>query len=186
MSSFSIVDAGGTAVKRFNSGLSINSENSTVDNELPQMGVKDTKLDDKFRTSNEQGDGSLVGVTYQIINRSGRPIISKNTGIENNGVIATIKTVKQGNSFVATSDTDLLPMGSYEIREIDPSTGYLNGNFVQRFNINESNMNKGGIMDLNGPGRENPIMRGSVEITKAYFYLKKSAPQGAGDLYNVE
>ena len=186
MSSFSIVDAGGTAVKRFNSGLSINSENSTVDNDLPQMGVKVTKLDDNFRTSTEQGDGSLVGVTYQIINRSGRPIISKNTGIENNGVIATIKTVKQGNSFVATSDNDLLPMGSYEIREIDPSTGYLNGNFVQRFNINESNMNKGGIMDLNGPGRENPIMRGSVEITKADFDWKKSAPQGDADLSNVE
>ena len=186
MSSFSIVDAGGTAVKRFNSGLSINSENSTVDNDLPQMGVKVTKLDDNFRTSTEQGDGSLVGVTYQIINRSGRPIISKNTGIENNGVIATIKTVKQGNSFVATSDTDLLPMGSYEIREIDPSTGYLNGNFVQRFNINESNMNKGGIMDLNGPGRENPIMRGSVEITKADFDWKKSSPQGDADLSNVE
>ena len=186
MSSFSIVDNGGTAVKRFNSGLSINSENSTVDNDLPQMGVKVTKLDDNFRTSTEQGDGSLVGVTYQIINRSGRPIISKNTGIENNGVIATIKTVKQGNSFVATSDNDLLPMGSYEIREIDPSTGYLNGNFVQRFNINESNMNKGGIMDLNGPGRENPIMRGSVEITKADFDWKKSAPQGDADLSNVE
>ena len=186
MSSFSIVDAGGTAVKRFNSGLPINSENSTVDNDLPQMGVKVTKLDDNFRTSTEQGDGSLVGVTYQIINRSGRPIISKNTGIENNGVIATIKTVKQGNSFVATSDNDLLPMGSYEIREIDPSTGYLNGNFVQRFNINESNMNKGGIMDLNGPGRENPIMRGSVEITKADFDWKKSSPQGDADLTNVE
>ena len=186
MSSFSVVDAGGTAVKRFNSGLPINSENSTVDNDLPQMGVKVTKLDDNFRTSTEQGDGSLVGVTYQIINRSGRPIISKNTGIENNGVIATIKTVKQGNSFVATSDTDLLPMGSYEIREIDPSTGYLNGNFVQRFNINESNMNKGGIMDLNGPGRENPIMRGSVEITKADFDWKKSSPQGDADLSNVE
>ena len=186
MSSFSIVDAGGTAVKRFNSGLPINSENSTVDNDLPQMGVKVTKLDDNFRTSTEQGDGSLVGVTYQIINRSGRPIISKNTGIENNGVIATIKTVKQGNSFVATSDNDLLPMGSYEIREIDPSTGYLNGNFVQRFNINESNMNKGGIMDLNGPGRENPIMRGSVEITKVDFDWKKSAPQGDADLSNVE
>jgi hypothetical protein len=186
MSSFSIVDAGGTAVKRFNSGLPINSDNSTVDNDLPQMGVKVTKLDDNFRTSTEQGDGSLVGVTYQIINRSGRPIISKNTGIENNGVIATIKTVKQGNSFVATSDTDLLPMGSYEIREIDPSTGYLNGNFVQRFNINESNMNKGGIMDLNGPGRENPIMRGSVEITKADFDWKKSSSQGDADLSNVE
>ena len=186
MSSFSVVDAGGTAVKRFNSGLFINSDNSTVDNDLPQMGVKVTKLDDNFRTSTEQGDGSLVGVTYQIINRSGRPIISKNTGIENNGVIATIKTVKQGNSFVATSDTDLLPMGSYEIREIDPSTGYLNGNFVQRFNINESNMNKGGIMDLNGPGRENAIMRGSVEITKADFDWKKSSPEGDADLSNVE
>ena len=68
--------------------------------------IKITKVDSENNTTTPQGQATLVGAKYNVINSSG-------------SVVATL-TIGNDN----TAITGHLPLGTYTIKEVSPSTGY--------------------------------------------------------------
>jgi len=82
--------------------------------------IKITKVDSENNTTTPQGQASLIGAKYNVINSSG-------------SVVATL-TIGNDN----TAITGHLPLGTYTIKEISPSTGYYLNNTSYTATVNSS------------------------------------------------
>ena len=82
--------------------------------------IKITKVDSENNSTTPQGQASLIGAKYNVINSSG-------------SVVATL-TIGNDN----TAITGHLPLGTYTIREISPSTGYYINNTSYTATVNSS------------------------------------------------
>ena len=97
-------------------------------------GVKTTKLDGYYQSATAQGDGTMQGATFAIKNASENPVVVGGVTYEPGKDVATITSGADG---VAQTASDLLPYGTYELRETVPSEGYLLSDEVWRFEIRE-------------------------------------------------
>ena len=97
-------------------------------------GVKTTKLDGYYQSATAQGDGTMQGATFAIKNASGNPVVVGGVTYEPGKDVATITSGADG---VAQTASDLLPYGTYELRETVPPEGYLLSDEVWRFEIRE-------------------------------------------------
>ena len=124
-------------------------------------GVKIQKIDKNNNSAEPEGDASLAGAKFDIINKSANPVIMRGSSnvINVNDVVTTIETNSNG---VASLDK-VLPMGTYEIKEKSPSTGYVNNNSWSAMVYVRSNE----TYEVNGPDScpETPIM-GGVSVQK--------------------
>ena len=97
-------------------------------------GVKTTKLDGYYQSATAQGDGTMQGATFAIKNASENPVVVGGVTYEPGKDVATITSGADG---VAQTASDLLPYGTYELRETVPPEGYLLSDEVWRFEIRE-------------------------------------------------
>ena len=97
-------------------------------------GVKTTKLDGYSQSATAQGDGTMQGATFAIKNASENPVVVGGVTYEPGKDVATITSGADG---VAQTASDLLPYGTYELRETVPPEGYLLSDEVWRFEIRE-------------------------------------------------
>ncbi|WP_411161287.1 SpaA isopeptide-forming pilin-related protein, partial [Eggerthella lenta] len=98
-------------------------------------GVKTTKLDGYYQSATAQGDGTMQGATFAIKNASENPVVVGGVTYEPGKDVATITSGADG---VAQTASDLLPYGTYELRETVPPEGYLLSDEVWRFEIKEN------------------------------------------------
>ena len=164
----------------------LNNESAKImENSTYFGGVRVIKLDNDFHKSKEQGDASLEGVQYDIINSSiGRVKLGDGRYINVGQKVTTITTKKVGNEYVAETSRYLLPSGTYTVKEVKSSEGYKNGGFEKKFTIKDYSQD-GGYTTL-GVGTENAVQRGNIELTKADFDFKKSESQGDATLEGTE
>lgn len=157
------------------------------ENDVQRGGVKVVKADQDMLVSGPQGDGTLAGVKYEIKNRSRNPIVFAGKTFAPGEVITTITTKfdAASNQYVASLPASALPYGTYEITEIETSTGYHNAHWHQTFEIRtDGEIKKFTSVDTNW--NTNKVMRGGVRVVKADHDLHKSIPQGDADLEKVQ
>lgn len=145
-------------------------------------GVSITKADADWHTSKPQGDATLEGVTYDIVNRSKNAVFMEETSelYEPGEVVLTLTTRwnEATQSYMAETGRKSLPYGTYEIVERTASTGYNNANWSETFTIRQENeMHYFDRTEPNVTGptsdyvfhhkwNENHVMRGGITVGK--------------------
>lgn len=129
-------------------------------------GITVTKADAETHRSEPQGDATLEGVKYQIVNDSIAPVVVNGKKYAKGEVVWTgtskydsaSKTYKVGTGKILT-------YGTYIVSEVEPSEGYLNAKWSQRFSIRTEGQNieyKSQATKWN----ENKVIRGGVAVSK--------------------
>ncbi len=140
-------------------------------------GVKIAKVDAEVGTS-EQGDATLEGAEFAIINASGENAFVSGKSYANGETVMTITTSWDGSAYVAQTASDALPLGTYEIVEVSAPEGYL----ISQESITVNIESDGQVVDLTSTPIEDEVVRGGVQVTKADAELKTSeALGGNGD-----
>ncbi len=141
-------------------------EEITVDDEIKRGGVEIYKYDNE--TTTKQGDASLQGAEFAIINDSKHAVYVDTDGdgtMEKYAVGDTITTIITDEYGYASTSSDLLPYGSYIIKETTAPTGYLGTGVTERsFTIREDGM----IVDMTDTSKSirNNVKRGGITIYK--------------------
>lgn len=157
----------------------------SYENKIIKGGITITKADYDTHRSEPQGDATLEGVEYQIINNSIAPVVVNGTKYAKGEVVWTgqskydsaTKTYK-----VATGS--ILPYGTYKVVETKPSEGYLNAKWSQDFTIRIQDENHE-YQSQASNWNENKVVRGGVAIskvdreTKQYISLGEAHLDGA-------
>lgn len=143
-------------------------------------GVSVQKWDNELEGNKPQGDGTLAGATFEIMNRSAKAVTVGGKSYAPGEVVYTMKTDETGT---ASTANDLLPYGKYEVRESENGQpeGYLHKGALSRiFEIREN----GKIVSLNASGTaiKNDVIRGGVRIEKWDAEIDGNKPQGGGTL----
>ena len=102
-------------------------------------GVSVTKADADWHTSNAQGDATLKGTKYDIVNKSANAVTVNHKSYQPGEVVMTISTKwnEETQSWVAATAKDALPYGTYQIVESAAPDGYLNADWTQTFTIRQ-------------------------------------------------
>ena len=159
--------------EKFAAPINQGGSEQKLNNDYKRANVCVYKFDQDFNASRPQGDGTLAGVTYRIT-RKGASDGFPAEGIEittawdssRNAYVAKTKDEKHGESTGGP-----LVYGSYVIEEVDPSTGYANGNFHEEFTFGENgDISKNGdwmeFNDVKDKASRNAIHRGGVKFPK--------------------
>ncbi len=125
-------------------------------------GVRLQKRDYETTFNLPQGNATLGGAVFEIINISANPVLVEGTLYNPGQVVKTVTTGLDGSVTVAA---DVLPYGSYRVNELTAPNGYLQEGITSRtFDIREN----GVIVDLTGVNTSilNQIKRGDLELIK--------------------
>lgn len=136
------------------------------ENLIMKGGITITKADVETHRSEPQGDATLEGVKYQIVNKSLAHVRVNGQKFEKDEVVWTgvTKYDSSTNTYkVATGQ--ILPYGTYEVTEIEPSEGYLNAKWSQTFTIRSDGEHHEYNSQAN-KWNENKVVRGGVAISK--------------------
>ncbi len=143
-------------------------------------GVSVQKLDKDWMTNDPEGDATLAGAKFAITNQSQHSVVVDAKTLEVGAVVKTIETDDKG--YAATGNRDL-PYGTYEIHEVDPSTGYLlNKEWSEKFEIRKD----GEMVDLTPKTVPEPVIRGGVKMQKMDKELHKAEALGGASLAGIE
>lgn len=84
-----------------------------AENEVVRGGIDIEKQDSQMGTT-PQGNSSFAGIDFEIINRSANPVVVGGQTYAVGDVVMTITTDESGH---ASTGNDVLPYGTYEVRE---------------------------------------------------------------------
>ena len=146
-------------------------------------GVKIAKVDAQAGAA-AQGDASLEGAEFAIVNASGTSSFVNGHSYADGETVMTISTSWDGSGYTAQTASDALPCGSYRIVEVFAPEGYLPWDGGLEFTIEDD----GQVVDLSGDPVQDDVIRGGVQVTKADAELGKSeaiggnghTPEGVG------
>ena len=129
-----------------------------------------------------QGDASLAGARFDIVNASGKSAL---VGERSYGDGEVVKTIEAGwdaaaSAYVAATGSGDLPCGSYKVVESQAPEGYLASDWSKTVNIKGN----GEVVDLTGSPCEDDVARGGVQVTKSDRELGKSEALG-GDSHGA-
>lgn len=136
-------------------------------------GVKISKVDAEAGSS-EQGDASLEGAEFAIVNASGMNSFVGGHSYADGETVMTISTTWDGSAYTAQTAGDALPCGSYRIVETSAPEGYLAWDGTLEFAIESD----GQVVDLTGDPVSDDVIRGGVQVVKADAELGKSEAVG--------
>ena len=138
------------------------AEDTVIKNNVIRGGVRIEKWDNEIDEHRAQGGATLEGAVFEIVNRSADSVLVLGVWCEPGDVVYVYPTDSTGS---ALTPNDLLPYGTYEVREIEPPTGYLATGVLSRtFTIRE----QGKIVELDTSEtaiKNNPI-RGDLRGVK--------------------
>lgn len=158
-------------------------------------GVKIAKVDAETGDT-PQGDASLAGIRFAIVNESANPVAVEGGTYANGQVVKVIETDASG---AAATAADCLPYGSYSVHEVVSGAagdgtalangGYLLGGGVTIDGVKMSSEKKafdvkenGKVVDLTADQFANQVGRGGVSFHKLDRETNQPYPLGAGDL----
>ena len=136
-------------------------ENSII-NDVIRGGVKLYKYDADSGEHQGQGEATVSGAKFEIVNKNGASVVVNGVSYDSGEVVYTGYTDTNG---LFETAADLLPYGHYEVRESTPPSGYTsNGTTSQEFDILED----GVIVDMTSfnDSISNRIVRGDFELRK--------------------
>src|SRR5699024_10990549 len=96
-------------------------EVTDVEEEVQRGGLTIQKLDSETGTT-PQGDASLEGISFEIVNNSTNPVVVNGNTAAPGQVVMTITTNSSG---VATTGESALPYGEYTVREVSTNDSML-------------------------------------------------------------
>ena len=136
-------------------------------------GVRISKVDAEAGSS-EQGDASLEGAEFAIVNASGSELLRGRHSYADGETVMTISTTWDGSAYTVQTAGDALPCGSYRIVETSAPEGYLAWDGTLEFAIESD----GQVVDLTGDPVSDDVIRGGVQVVKADAELGKSEAVG--------
>lgn len=164
-----IVERNGVATAVPKQGWSqANARNAVgaFENRIIKGGITVAKADAETHRGEPQGDATLEGVKYQIVNDSKGHVVVNGKLYKKGEVVWTGVTKYDSDSkLYKVSTGKILPYGTYKVIEVEPSTGYLNARWSQSFTIRSDGETHDYIsQDTNW--NENAPVRGGVAISK--------------------
>ena len=135
--------------------------------EVQRGGLTVQKLDSQTGTT-PQGDASLEGIQFEIVNQSTNPVVVNGITAAPGRVAMTITTDSSG---VATTGENALPYGEYTVREVSTNDSMLQ-TFTEEISVTISE--DGPMLEYEA---ENDVVRGGIDISKEDSEMG-STPQG--------
>ncbi|MCL2878351.1 MAG: SpaA isopeptide-forming pilin-related protein, partial [Acidobacteria bacterium] len=149
-------------IRENNVVVNMKSSDTVIKNDVIRGGVMVEKWDNEIDEHRAQGGATLEGAVFEIVNRSADSVLVEGVLYNVGEVVYTFSTDETGT---ATTPIDLLPYGTYQVREIAPPTGYLATGVLSRtFVIREH----GVIVELNASDTaiKNDPIRGDIKGVK--------------------
>ncbi len=150
-------------IKKTETAVSLTGGNIySMSDKVSRGGVKVQKRDIQLDSLLPQGEATLEGAKFDIINMNPNAVVVDGKSCEPGKVAKTIITDKDGN---AGTTADCLPYGDYKISESSAPEGYLNKGILEReFSIRE----EGVLVSLTDKESSiiNLVKRGDLEFVK--------------------
>ena len=143
--------------------------------EVQRGGLTIQKLDSETGTT-PQGDASLEGIQFEIVNQSTNPVVVNGTTAIPGQVAMTITTDSSG---VASTGENALPYGEYTVREVSTNDSMLQ-TFTEEIPVTISE--DGQVLTYEA---ENEVVRGGIDITKEDSQTG-STPQGNASFAGID
>ncbi|MDL2238190.1 VaFE repeat-containing surface-anchored protein [Christensenellaceae bacterium OttesenSCG-928-K19] len=102
--------------------VNLKASEKAIRNDIIRGGVRVLKFDNEIDENRAQGGATLEGAVFEVINRSADSVLVAKKLYAPGEVVHTMTTDADG---MAETSADLLPYGTYELREISPPDGYL-------------------------------------------------------------
>lgn len=146
--------------------------------------IRVEKLDKELMSNKTQGDATLEGITFAVVNLNTQAVKTSLGVCEPSQICARITTTNKDGHFIAqTSDQDL-PFGHYRIYEESSNDSYLNDGFEAEFDITH-NKELVSLTDTNSCAQDS-VVRGGIKLGKIDKELNVHSPQGAATLEGAE
>ena len=142
-------------------------EVTDLEEDVQRGGLTIQKLDSETGTT-PQGDASLEGISFEIVNNSTNPVVVNGNTAAPGQVAMTITTNSAG---VATTGENSLPYGEYTVREVSTNDSMLK-TFDEEISVT---IDSDGVM-LEYEA-ENEVVRGGIDISKEDSQMG-TTPQG--------
>lgn len=157
------------------------SGNALVAKNVPILGgFEFQKYNKESGKAEAVGDATLGGGVYEIVNRSAHDVVVAGNRVAPGNVCFTFTTDANGHY---KSAADLLPYGSYTIREKTAPLGFtLNGKLTEDFQIRSH----GAFVDLTKGAIANELIRGDLELVKKDAQTEDGSSQGDAELEGIE
>ncbi len=138
-------------------------------------GLKVAK-EDSQAGAEPQGDATLSGAKYNIVNSSGKYALVDGHYYASGEVVKTITGRWDGDSgaYVAKTSASALPCGTYTVVESQAPEGYLVSDWSAKAEIGSD----GQIVDLTDSPCDDDVIRGGVQVTKSDIELQASEALG--------
>ncbi len=101
--------------------VDLNNDATAIKNQVIRGGVQLGKWDNELNTQNPQGEATLEGTEFAIVNESSYSVIVNGKTYKKGEVVATLVADKNG---IVKSAKDLLPYGKYSYKETKTPTGW--------------------------------------------------------------
>lgn len=123
-----------------------------------------------------QGDATLDGAKYDIVNASGQYAFVDGRYYASGEVVKTItgQWDDDASAYVAKTSTSALPCGTYTVVESQAPEGYLVSDWFVKAEIKSD----GQMVDLTGNPCSDDVVRGGVQVTKSDIELQDSEALG--------
>ena len=146
--------------------------------------IRVEKLDKELMSNKTQGDATLEGITFAVVNLNPQAVKTSLGVCEPQQVCARITTTNKDGHFIAqTSDQDL-PFGHYRIYEESSNDSYLNDGFEAEFDITHDK-ELVSLTDANSCAKDS-VVRGGIKLGKIDKELNVHSPQGSATLEGAE
>ena len=138
-------------------------------------GLKVAK-EDSQAGAEPQGDATLDGAKYDIVNASGQYAFVDGRYYASGEVVKTItgQWNDDASAYVAKTSTSALPCGTYAVVESQAPEGYLVSDWFVKAEIKSD----GQMVDLTGNPCSDDVVRGGVQVTKSDIELQDSEALG--------
>ena len=143
--------------------------------DVQRGGLTIQKLDSQTGTT-PQGDASLEGISFEIVNDSQNPVVVNGNTAAPGQVAMTITTNAAG---VATTGESALPYGEYTVREVSTNDSMLQ-TFTEEISVTIDS--DGEMLEYEA---ENEVVRGGIDISKEDSQTG-STPQGNASFAGID
>lgn len=146
-----------------------------LEEDVQRGGLTIQKKDSQTGTT-PQGDASLAGITFEIVNQSKNPVVVNGSTAAPGQVAMTITTNANG---VATTGENALPYGDYIVREKSTNESMLK-TFDEEISVTISE--DGQLLTYEA---ENDVVRGGIDLEKQDSQMG-TTPQGNSSFANID
>ena len=150
-------------------------EATDLEEDVQRGGLTIQKLDSETGTT-PQGDASLEGISFEIVNNSQNTVVVNGNTAQPGQVAMTITTNASG---VATTGENALPYGEYTVREVSTNDSMLQ-TFTEEISVTIDE--DGEMLEYEA---ENEVVRGGIDIEKQDSQMG-TTPQGNSSFAGID